>query len=188
MRIVAGTAGGRRLQVPGGRGTRPTSDRAREALFSSLGSRLRLPGSRVLELFAGTGAVGLEAASRGAAEVVLVERATSALRTLRANLATLAPSLSGQLHVLATDSYRLVEREPAPQQGFDLVFADPPYDHPAAQVAGLLAGLLGAGWLTANAVLVIERPSAEPWCWPIGLEADGDKRYGAGRLWYGRRS
>src|SRR5881394_1213907 len=119
MRIIAGEWGGRRLAAPPGRDTRPTSDRVREALFSILGP---LDGARVLDLFAGSGALGLEALSRGAAQATLVERAPAALRALRENVA----------EVVAADAraYLRAAREQGAQ--YDLVFLDPPYNAAAA--------------------------------------------------------
>jgi 16S rRNA (guanine966-N2)-methyltransferase len=120
MRIVAGRWGGRRLVAPPGRSTRPTSDRVREALFSILGP---LDGERVLDLFAGSGALGLEALSRGAGEAVLVERAPAALKALRANV----EALGADAEVVAGDAraYLRAARERGAE--YDLLFLDPPY-------------------------------------------------------------
>lgn len=182
-RIVAGRAKGRRLAVPP-HGTRPTSDRAREALFSSLGTLLDLDGARVLDLFAGTGAVGLEALSRGAAEATFVESGHAAWETLRHNVA--AVGLPGaHLHRGLVGSYLLGAGVDEPYQ---LVFADPPYALGEGHLAVLLDCLAAPGWLAADGIVVIERSarSAEP-PWPAGLAAVKQKRYGEGVLWYGRR-
>lgn len=180
-RIVAGTVGGRRLAVPPGTGTRPTSDRAREAMFGTLSVLLDLTGARVLDLFAGSGAVGLEAVSRGAAEALLVESDARAAATARDNAAALG--LAGQVTVRRDRVERVLAGEPDP---YELVFADPPYALADADLAVLLHRLAG-GWLAAGAVLAVERSSrgAGP-TWPAGVEALKERRYGEGTLWYGR--
>ncbi|MDQ1484582.1 MAG: rRNA (guanine966-N2)-methyltransferase [Actinomycetota bacterium] len=184
-RIVAGQVGGRRLAVPPS-GTRPTSDRAREALFSSLESQLGgLAGRQVLDLYAGSGAVGLEAWSRGAALVVLVESASAALKVLRANVASLraAPHASaGKIEVVGAKVERAVTELSA--SGFDVVFADPPYDLPAAQLRGALATLATRETLRHGAVVVVERASRERWTWPAGYRALHDRKYGDSTLHY----
>jgi 16S rRNA (guanine966-N2)-methyltransferase len=181
-RVIAGTARGRRLVVPAGGGTRPTSDRAREGLFSTLISlRGTLAGGSFLDLFAGSGAVGLEAASRGAARVSLVERDPKALRALRANLEALAlPGL--ELH---GEPVERVVSGPA-ERPFDVVFLDPPYDR---AVEDLLDLLLAGGWVAAGGIVAVERATrgSGP-AWPAGVEALRSRRYGEGTLWYGRRS
>lgn len=120
MRIVAGKWGGRRLKAPRGRSVRPTSDRVREAWMSAVAPEL--PGARVVDLFAGSGALGLEALSRGAAEVVFVERSREALKTLRANVSALGAE--EDVTVVCDDVFRFLDRTPRP---FDLALADPPY-------------------------------------------------------------
>lgn len=193
-RIVAGQAGGRRLVVPGS-GTRPTSDRVREALFSSLESLLSgLAGKQLLDLYAGTGAVGLEAWSRGAARVVLVESAAVAVKALRANVASVRSSLdaaaggsggrAGKIDVVAARAERAAA-DLAPSS-FDVVFADPPYDLPTVQVAGVLATLAQRGVPRDGAVVVVERPTRGLWTWPLGYRALHDRKYGDATLHYGR--
>jgi 16S rRNA (guanine966-N2)-methyltransferase len=183
-RIVAGSLGGRRIAIPPGRGTRPTSDRAREALFSAVGTLMTLPGAAVLDLYAGSGAVGLEALSRGAAHVLLVENDRVAVRTLRENLRALGrPPVA----VKAERVERLAATT-APSK-FDLVFADPPYALPADELGAVLTGLDAHGWLAPEALVVVERSARdEPWVWPSPLLPVRDRRYGEGALWYGRRS
>lgn len=182
-RIVAGEAGGRRLGVPAGLDTRPTSDRAREALFSALESMAGLAGVRFLDLYAGSGAVGLEALSRGAGEVLLVESDPKAAAVLRANIDTVA--LPGARSLARPVAAVLAAPAAAP---FDVVFADPPYGLPAGELASLLATALAGGWLAADAVVVVERATRDPaWRWPPGLVADRDRKYGEATLWYGRR-
>ena len=182
-RIISGVAGGRRLKVPA-TGVRPTGDRAREGLFNSLGSLLDLDGARVLDLYAGSGALGLEALSRGAAEAVFVESGPRVLPVLRDNLATVG--LPGGRVVAG--SVPTVVAGPAPAV-FDLVLADPPYAVDVAEVLDLLRALVGGGWLAPEAVVVVERSSRErPWEWPTPLQGLRDRRYGEAVLRYGRLS
>lgn len=181
---MGGTAGGRRLVVPPGRGTRPTSDRVREALFSTVTALLGdLDGTRVLDLYAGSGAVGLEALSRGAAHALLVESDARAARTLRANVE--ATALRG-----AEVRHAPVQRAlaAAPAEAYGLVFADPPYDLPDNELDAVLAALVAHHWLEPGALVVIERSTrgAGP-AWPPGYEPVRERRYGETTLWYGRR-
>jgi 16S rRNA (guanine966-N2)-methyltransferase len=179
---VAGVAGGRRLVVPAGSATRPTADRTREALFGSLTAwRGSLHGASFLDLYAGSGAVGLEAASRGATRVVLVERGVAALRAIRANVAALG--LPG-VEVRSEPVERVLATTPA--AAYDVVFCDPPYLQP---VAGALEALSQPGWLSPAAIVVVERATRDPvLAWPDGLEGVRSRRYGESTLWYGRRS
>jgi 16S rRNA (guanine966-N2)-methyltransferase len=179
-RIVAGAAKGRRLVVPP-RGTRPTSDRAREALFSTLDGLIDLEGARVLDLYAGTGAVGLEALSRGAGHVTFVESDRAAAATLRRNVE--AVGLPGAQLVTSTVAGYLASRTGAP---FDLAYLDPPYALDDAALGTVLAEL-GPYWLVAGAVVVVERSAhaGEP-RWPDVIQSVKQRRYGAGVLWYGR--
>lgn len=186
-RLIAGSAGGRRLRVPVGAVTRPTADRTREALFSALGD---LAGARVLDLYAGTGALGLEALSRGAGIAVLVERDPRVLAVLRDNARLLA--LPGAVVIGAPVARFLAGVAPAgaPRAvlagGADLVFLDPPYAQP---VDPDLVALTGGGWLAPAARVVVERGVRDPGPdWPPGLLPERDRRYGEARLWYGRRS
>ena len=182
-RIVAGLAKGRRIAVPPGQATRPTSDRAREALFSALES-IRggsLGGARVLDLYAGSGAVGLEALSRGAAQVTLVESSSAAARVCRENVRNLG--LEGA-QVVAEKVERFVSAAPA--NAYDIVFLDPPYALAADDVVAVL-NRLRDGWLLYGAVVVLERASRDgEWKWPDGYAADRHRRYGEATLWYGR--
>jgi 16S rRNA (guanine966-N2)-methyltransferase len=183
-RIVSGSARGRRLAVPPGSRTRPTSDRAREALFSTVESMLRsLAGARVLDLYAGSGAVGLEALSRGADHALLVENDARAARTLRENVA--ATGLTGAV-VRADRVDRVVATEP-PGPPYDLVFLDPPYDLADDAVRTVLDDLSAHGWLRPGSLVVVERATrGGPWRWPAGIDADRSRRYGEATLWYGR--
>jgi 16S rRNA (guanine966-N2)-methyltransferase len=185
-RVIAGEAGGRRIAVPGGRDTRPTSDRAREGLFASLSSIAGpLTGKRVLDLYAGSGAVGLEALSRGAEHVLLVESGAPALRVIRANVAALG--LAGA-EVVADRVERLLARGPAADgaRRYDIVFADPPYALPDQDVTEMLRALEDNGWLALNAVVVVERATRSgPSSWPDGYLPDRARRYGEATFWYG---
>lgn len=125
MRIVAGRYGGRRLVAPPGTATRPTSDRVREALFGVLGSSVQ--GTRVLDLFAGSGALGLEALSRGAATAVFVDRSQRAITAIRANL----EALGVDAHVHRMEAHAALRAALARREAYDLVFLDPPYRHAA---------------------------------------------------------
>jgi 16S rRNA (guanine966-N2)-methyltransferase len=184
-RIVAGLAKGRGILVPPGRTTRPTSDRAREGLFSTIEALAgSLEGSRVLDLYAGSGAFGLEALSRGAAHALFVENDAKAVAVLRRNIDELA--LAG-----AQVRAERVEHLPAskPHQAFDLVLADPPYSTDAGAVRNLLEGLIESGWVCHGAIIAIERATRDaPWVWPDGIEPERERRYGEGTLWYGRRA
>ncbi|MDO8108165.1 16S rRNA (guanine(966)-N(2))-methyltransferase RsmD [Isoptericola sp. b441] len=181
-RIVAGRAGGRSLAVPP-RGTRPTSDRVREALFSRLEHLDVLDGARVVDLFAGSGALGLEAASRGAADVVLVESAGRAVAVCRRNVSELG--LPG-VRVAAERVRTWLQRGPTGAGGapvIDLALVDPPYDLPEEELAGVLADL--AGWLDPQGVVVVERSARSPEPpWPTGLARFDDRRYGETALWF----
>jgi 16S rRNA (guanine966-N2)-methyltransferase len=183
-RIVAGAAKGRRLAVPPA-GTRPTSERAREALFNSLGALVELDGARVLDLFAGSGAVGLEALSRGAASATFVESDRRAGDVLRRNIDAVA--LPGAVLLRRPVAVVLSAPPEPPEPRFELVFADPPYalaDEPLASVLRQLA----AGWLAAGALVVVERAArGTPPPWPDGVIPVMNRRYGEGVLWYGRR-
>ncbi len=186
-RIIAGAARGRRLAVPGS-GTRPTSDRVREALFSALesewvGRGITWPEVTVLDLFAGTGALGLEALSRGATRAHLVEHARPAARTLAANVA--AVGCPGA-EVVTRDAVQLPGL-PAPVPAARLVFADPPYDWPATDLARLLGRLRAADWIAGDAVVVVERPARDPVSpFPDGWPEPRRRPYGDTVLWYGR--
>jgi 16S rRNA (guanine966-N2)-methyltransferase len=178
-RIVAGLAGGRRLQVPPGSRTRPTSDRAREGLFSALTSLTDLTGARFLDLYAGTGAVGLEALSRGAASVLLVESDARTAPILRANVRAL--DLPGA--EVRVERVERVVASPAPEP-YDIVFADPPYSLDLDEV---VVNLVTNGWI--GDLVVVERSSRDgDFRWPEGLQALRARRYGEATLWYGRRS
>lgn len=179
-RIIAGTAGGRTLDVPPA-GTRPTSDRVREALFSRLEHADVLDGATVWDLYAGSGALGLEAASRGAHEVVLVESNARAADVCRRNAARLGLT---QVRVAAQRVAAFLERA----SGLvDVVLVDPPYDLGEDELAAALTAV--GPRLTEGGVLVVERTvrTPEP-TWPAGVRRTAEKRYGETVLWYAERS
>ncbi|MFD5515918.1 16S rRNA (guanine(966)-N(2))-methyltransferase RsmD [Streptomyces sp. NPDC127066] len=184
-RVIAGRAGGRRLAVPPGTGTRPTSDRAREGLFSTWQSLLGGPleGERVLDLYAGSGAVGLEALSRGAGHTLLVEADARAAKVIRDNVKTLG--LPGA-EVRAGKAEQIVKAA-APQEPYDLVFLDPPYAVLDGDLREILLTLRTGGWLAEDALVTVERSTrGGEFGWPDGFEAVRARRYGEGTFWYGR--
>jgi 16S rRNA (guanine966-N2)-methyltransferase len=185
-RVIAGEAGGRRLAVPDGRGTRPTSDRAREGLFSTIVSLTgSLDGARVLDLYAGSGAVGLEALSRGAEHVLLVESGPRAARVIRDNVEAIG--LPGA-EVVADRVERVLAK--GPDDGpYHVVFADPPYALAGDEVSAVLQALSDRAWLAPGALVIVERATRSgPVSWPASLEPDRARRYGEATFWYGRFS
>jgi 16S rRNA (guanine966-N2)-methyltransferase len=185
-RIVAGALGGRRLTVPVGSHTRPTSDRVREALFSTLETLLDLDGARVADLYAGSGAVGLEALSRGAEHALLVEHDPKAGRIIRGNIAALDARGRAVLLPAKVNTALAAGPDGGP---YDLVFADPPYPMPDLEVLEMLATLVEQDWLAEDAVVVVERASRGPGlAWVEGITEVRSRKYGETMLWYGRRS
>jgi 16S rRNA (guanine966-N2)-methyltransferase len=182
-RVIAGEAGGRRLAVPDGRNTRPTSDRAREGLFATIVSLTgALDGARVLDLYAGSGAVGLEALSRGAEHVLLVESGARAARVIRDNVEAIG--LPGA-EVVTDRVERVLARGPA--EKYDVVFADPPYALPGDEVSAVLQALETNGWLAPGALVIVERATRSgPVGWPAGFAPDRARRYGEATFWYAR--
>jgi 16S rRNA (guanine966-N2)-methyltransferase len=182
-RIIGGSAGGRRLRTPTGEATRPTTDRVREALFSTLESELgSLIGLRFLDLYAGSGAVGLEAMSRGAGVVTSVESDRRTARMVKDNATTLG---FPQVEVVAQPVARALAKQP--RAPYDVVFADPPYPLDNAELEGMLAMLVAHQWVATGSVIVVERSarSVEP-AWPEGLVRERSKDYGETVLWYVR--
>ena len=179
MRIVAGEWRGRRLQAPRGEATRPTADRTRETLFSMLASRLgSFDKLRVADLFAGSGALGIEALSRGAARACFAEQERAALDSIRANLATLGAT--GRAEIMAMSALRLPRHEP-----FDLIFADPPYGPGSGTRAA--TAVLDAGWLAPGGWLAVETARGDPVV-ADALEKDVERDVGPARLTLFRRS
>ncbi|HJS86034.1 MAG TPA: 16S rRNA (guanine(966)-N(2))-methyltransferase RsmD [Acetobacteraceae bacterium] len=185
MRVIAGAWRGRRLITPPGGQTRPTADRVRQALFDMLlhapwAGRTAVEGARVLDAFAGTGALGLEALSRGAAHATFIEREPAALAALRANIA--ACGAGERARVIACDALA-PPRAPA---ACGLVFLDPPYERGAEGilVAPALTALYQAGWIAPNALIAVE--TARGARDPVGIEALAARTHGAARITIGR--
>ena len=173
MRIIAGEWRGRPLQAPGGPGTRPTADRTRETLFSMLVSRLgSFEGLRVADLYAGSGALGLEALSRGAAHATFVETDPNALRAIRSNLMALKSEDRAEVRPLS--AAKLAQAQP-----FDLLFADPPYA--AGSGTAVVETVRNAGWLAAGGWLAIETEAGEP-VDPGQWQIDAERRVGRARI------
>ncbi|MGB8332730.1 MAG: RsmD family RNA methyltransferase [Polyangiales bacterium] len=179
MRIVGGRLSGRRFGAPGGRATRPTSDRVREAIASALQSRGGFDDARVLDLFAGTGAFSFEALSRGASNAVLVDLDARAIGQVVQSARELG--LSAQTRTLRVnllgEPTGAIRKIPAMEQGFTLLFADAPYAEIDA-VPPLLEALIASARLTPGALVVIEHPASHDWTWPNGLASIADYRYG----------
>ena len=181
MRIVAGTFRGRPLVAPKGQSTRPTADRARQAIFNVLEHAAWSPGLeglRVLDLYAGSGALGIEAISRGAAFCLFVDRAEDARAAIRANLdyLGLGPCARTDRRDAAAPG-RLAPGDGAP---FDLAFLDPPYGAGLAETS--LGALAAGGWLAADAIAVVERGVADPASVPALFEALDERVWGAARV------
>lgn len=185
MRVVGGRLKGRKLAAPDGRDVRPTSDRARQAVFNILehGTLLARPleGARVLDAFAGTGAIGIEALSRGAARATFIERDAAALAALAANLKAckLGPDVAEILRGDALDP-------PPAREAVDLAFLDPPYGEGLAEPA--LSTLGKRGWLHAEALIVLELGARDSLAPPAGFELLDERRYGAARVLFLRYS
>jgi 16S rRNA (guanine966-N2)-methyltransferase len=190
-RIIAGAARGRRLAVPPGTRTRPTSDRAREGLFATVTAlHGPLTGAGVLDLYAGSGAVGLEALSRGAARVLLVESDPAAARVIRANITAVglpgARLATGRVAAVLGRGAAVPAGGAEPWDPFDVVVADPPYAAGAAEITEMLLALLAGGWLAGRALVAVERASRSgPLAWPAGYAPDRSRRYGEATFWYG---
>ncbi len=183
-RIIAGSAGSLTLAVPGA-GTRPTSDRVREAIFSALASRDVIAGASVVDLYAGSGALGLEMASRGAEYVVLVEKNPRAAAVCRRNAATVlrAVPVGVRVDVAVTSVHAFLDRT---MTRFDVAFLDPPYDLDETTLARDLELL--APKLADDAVVLVERGSRSPEPrWSGGIELDRRKDYGDTTLWWARQ-
>lgn len=178
MRIVAGRFRGRRIEAPRGDTTRPTTDRVREALFSAIASQLGpdLGAGAVLDAFAGTGALGLEALSRGASSVTFVERDRLALSALRSNVAALR--VEPDTRVVAGDALSLAQRGALPGGPFSLILLDPPYRLAVTETAGLLRDLAARELLEPGAIVVWEHDAGVECAWPEGFSEVTCKRYG----------
>ncbi|MBS7547567.1 16S rRNA (guanine(966)-N(2))-methyltransferase RsmD [Dietzia massiliensis] len=178
-RIISGRLRGLSITVPPA-GTRPTTDRVREALFSAIDSRVDLDGAAVLDLFAGSGALGLEALSRGADTAWFVEenpRAVACLKKNTAGASSSSPSLSTTVRRAALPA--AVEGDCPVPGGFHLVLADPPYERSAVLDEPVLAALLEGGWLAEDALVVWERSKRDPAIrWPAGYDVIFERTYG----------
>ena len=186
-RIITGFAGSLALAVPRS-GTRPTSDRVREAIFSALESRDLLAGASVVDLYAGSGALGLEAASRGAASVTLVDNGQPAVRAARENARLVERSArAGRAPAITVVAQSVQAFLGASGATWDIALLDPPYELGDAELQRTLETL--APRLAPDAVVLVERSSrsAEPG-WPDGVELDRRKDYGDTTLWWARRS
>jgi 16S rRNA (guanine966-N2)-methyltransferase len=173
LRVIAGEVGGRHLVVPPG--VRPTADRVREALFSALGSDT-IEGASVLDLYAGSGALAIEALSRGASRALLVERDRAVADVCRQNLES--TDFAGVARVQVGAVLSLVVGVPPPEAPFGIVLCDPPYETPEATVASVLESLLAPGWLAAAAVVVAESAARTPPARPAGFEVFFERKYG----------
>ena len=181
-RIIAGALKGRRLATPPGDRTRPTSDRVREALFNALAPGGDLTGHRFADLYAGSGAVGLEAISRGAEHALFVESHHQTAKLLRRNVGDLGVETA---EVISAPVEKVVASPPG--EPYDIVFADPPYAVADEAVASVLEALVAGGWLAEDAEVVVERSgkdAAVPW--PAEISEDRVRRYGSTALCYGR--
>ncbi|SOD99958.1 16S rRNA (guanine(966)-N(2))-methyltransferase RsmD [Caenispirillum bisanense] len=181
MRIVAGTWRGRKLEAPEGRDVRPTSDRTREAVFNTLAHRwdaddFTLHGARVLDAFAGTGALGLEALSRGAAHVTFIDASPDSLRLLHANVEALGAAR--KVSIVRGDAVR---PPPAPE-ACRLVLMDPPYASGLETPA--LTALAAQGWIAPAAVVVVEMPTGREMVVPDGFTLDDQRTYGRAQVAY----
>lgn len=174
MRIVGGAFRGRPLATPKTNAIRPTSDRAREAVFNVIAHRYgdHLDGARVLDLFAGTGALGLEALSRGASYGVFIEESAEGRGVIRTNIE--AFGLSGRTKIFRRDATKLGEA--GTLQPFDLVFADPPYGKGLGELA--LVAARDGGWLKPGALCLVEEAAATPFQPPAGFTLDERRDYG----------
>ena len=183
-RVIAGEAGGSRLAIPDGRETRPTRDRAREGLFGTVASIVGpLTGTRVLDLYAGSGAVGLEALSRGASRVLLVESGARASAVIRQNIETLG--LPGAT-LIADRVERVLAHEPPGDERYDVAFADPPYAMADTEISRVLSLLADEGWLARDALVIVERATRSgPVRWTDGFVPDRARKYGEATFWYG---
>ena len=175
LRVIAGSAGGRRLVAPG-RGARPTTDRVKESVFAALGDA-RLADAAVLDLYAGSGALAIEALSRGASRAVLVETARDAVTAIETNLE--ATGFAERARVVASPVGAFLGREVPADAPFDLAFLDPPYETPADEVGAVLTQLVRPGWLAPDAAIVQERGTAdEQPAWPPGWATTWQRAYG----------
>ena len=190
MRIIAGIAKGRNLLSPSGQIARPTSDRAREALFSSLESEFgNVEGISFLDLYAGSGAVAAEALSRGAKRVVAVESDRGNSDVARENIEMVADILrsteeSAITEVQAISVERFISQAPA-QRPFDVIFLDPPYEHSNSAISELISKIADSGLIHQKSLVVVERESKSGFAWPKSMREVKARRYGHATMHYG---
>ena len=188
-RIIAGSAGGRRISMPPGSATRPTTDRVREAIFSAIAAwaatsaaapEEALADLGFCDLYACSGAVGLEAASRGAARVLLVEQNRLAAQHIRRSAAQLGLNVNVKVADVTSLLYH------APATGFDIVFADPPYDHASETIDAQLVTLIDHGWVSRPGLVVLERSRrSPPPKWPGAVSTTWTRAYGETEVYFG---
>jgi 16S rRNA (guanine966-N2)-methyltransferase len=177
LRVIAGSAGGRRLVAPAGTAARPTTDRVKESVFGALGDA-RIEGAVVLDLYAGSGALAIEALSRGAATAVLVDRELAAIDAVARNLDSTGFATRARVQRGTAEAF--LRRPPPAEAPFDLVFLDPPYEQPAAELDAVLAALARPGWLAPAATVVVERGArdADHLAWPGRWATTWERSYG----------
>jgi 16S rRNA (guanine966-N2)-methyltransferase len=176
LRVIAGAVRGRRLVAPPGDEIRPTKGIVREAMFSALDARGAIADAVVLDLYAGTGALGLEALSRGGARAVLVERDRRALEAIGTNVGH--TGFSDRARVVRSDVAAFLAVPPPTEAPFDLVFADPPYDDATAAIEALLEHLGAPGWLSPGATVSVERPVGSPVFLPKSFRTGWERTFG----------
>jgi len=176
LRVIAGSVRGRRLIAPPGDDIRPTKGIVREAMFSALDARGAIVDAAVLDLYAGTGALGFEALSRGATRAVLVERDRRALYAIETNLEH--TGFGAQARVVRSDVVAFLEVPPPPEAPFDLVFADPPYEASTEEIEALVGRLAEPGWLSPGAMVSIERPRGAALHLPDGFRSGWERSFG----------
>lgn len=185
MRIIAGSAKGRKLISPEGTSARPTSDRAREALFSALESEFgELTGIRFLDLFAGSGAVSAEAISRGASSCTVVETDRHALDIARKNVEMARATAKNSEALYIEGSVESFATRPS--NPFDVIFLDPPYSYPEAELTEIIANLDRNGFIAPSSLVIVERASrSQAFPWPAGMREVKERRYGNAAIYYG---
>jgi 16S rRNA (guanine966-N2)-methyltransferase len=175
LRVIAGSARGRRLSVPPGDDVRPTQDRVREAMFSALDARGAIVDAAVLDLYAGTGALAIEALSRGATSAVLVERSRTAAASARLNVETTGFAAVARVETRDVASFLAAPPREAP---FDLVLCDPPYDVAEEELAAVLDALARPQWVASDGLVVVEGPARSNVTSRDGLRVGWERRFG----------
>lgn len=176
LRVIAGAVRGRRLVAPPGDDIRPTKGIVREAMFSALDARAAIVDAAVLDLYAGTGALGFEALSRGAARAVLVDRDRRAIEAIETNVQH--TGFRAQARVVRAEVTAFLDAPPPPEAPFDLVLADPPYAASADEIKAVLARLTAPGWLSPGAIVTVERSVATDLTLPEGLRTGWERTFG----------